>query len=92
MLRGQKDLAVAGERFFKRAHARLAAHHERRHHVGEDHHVPDGHHGQLAGLGLFARRGHKDTFRIGRATAPSAAGKFARRMFGLYREIRESRV
>ncbi len=61
VLRGEKDLAVAVERFFQRTHAGLPAHHEGRHHVGEDHHVPDGHHGQLAGFGLFARRRHGHT-------------------------------
>ena len=55
VLGGEKDLAVAVERFFKRAHAGEAADHEGRHHVREDHHVPDGHHGQLARLGLFSR-------------------------------------
>ena len=61
VLGGEKDLAVAVERLFEGAHARLAAHHEGRHHVGEDHHVPDGHHGQLARLGLFAGCSHRDT-------------------------------
>ncbi len=53
MLRRQKNLFVAGQRFFERAHARLAADNEGRHHVREDHDVPDGHHRQAASFGLF---------------------------------------
>ena len=53
MLGGQKDLLVGGQRFFQGANARFAAHHERRHHVGEDDHVPDGHHGKFFGLEFF---------------------------------------
>src|SRR5580658_197677 len=72
VLRGEKYLAVAGERLFKSAHAGLAAHYERRHHVGEDHHVPDGHHGQLARLVAVARRGHRAS--TGAGSAGSASG------------------
>ena len=53
MLGGQKDLLVRGQRFFQGAHAGLAAHHKRRHHVRKDDHVADGHHGQLFGLEFF---------------------------------------
>ena len=59
VLRGEKDLAVAGERLFERAHARLPAHHERGHHVGKDDHVADGHHGQLARFVFFAGHSHR---------------------------------
>ncbi len=54
----QENLLVAGQRLFQRAHARLPAHHERSHHVGEDDHVPDGHHGQLLGFEFFLALGH----------------------------------
>ncbi len=50
VLRRQKDLAVAVQRLFQRAHARLAPHHKRGHHVGKDDHVADGHHRELAKL------------------------------------------
>ena len=53
VLGGEEDLLVAGQRLFERAHARLAAHHERRHHVREDDDVPDGHHRQTFGIGFF---------------------------------------
>ena len=39
VLGGKKDLLIAGQSFLERAYARLPAHHERRHHVGEDDHV-----------------------------------------------------
>ncbi len=92
VLGGEKDLAVAGERFFEGAHAGKAAHDEGRHHVGKYHHIPDGHHGKLAWFGLIAGRGHWHTFRetlnIGRAKPPSAAEKIPRLMLGLYSGIR----
>ncbi len=57
VLRGEKNLAVPGERLFQRPHARLTPHDKRRHHVRKDHHVPDRHHGELAKIafvpGLF---------------------------------------
>ena len=53
MLRGEKNFVVAGQRFFERAHARFAAHHERRHHVRKDDDVPNGHHRQSSGIGFF---------------------------------------
>ena len=58
MLGGQENLLVRGESLFQGAHARLAAHDERRHHEGKDDHVPDGHHGQLPGFELFLGCGH----------------------------------
>ena len=74
VLRGEKDLAVAGERFFKSPHAGLAPHHEGRHHVRKNHHVPDGHHGQLARLGLFAGCGHSAPMSIRRTKPALGAG------------------
>jgi hypothetical protein len=53
VLGGQKDLLVGGQSLFESAHAGLAAHDERRHHVGKDDHVPNGHHGQLLALEFF---------------------------------------
>jgi hypothetical protein len=62
VLGGEENLAVAGQGLFEGAHAGLAAHDERRHHIGEDDHVADGHHGQLARLVFFARHGHRGTW------------------------------
>ncbi len=53
VLGGKKYLFIAGQSFFERTHARLAAHHERSHHVGKDDHVPNGHHGQFLALEFF---------------------------------------
>ena len=63
VLGGEKDLAVAGERFFEGAHAGKAAHDEGSHHVGKYHHIPDGHHGKLAWFSLIAGGSHWHTFR-----------------------------
>src|SRR5580704_17255902 len=84
MLGGEKDLAVAVESLFEGAHARLAAHDEGGHHIGEDHHVPDGHHGQFTRLGLVAGCSHKDTQGFRRARQGPAAGRIRRLMLGLY--------
>ena len=53
VLGGQENLLVRRQRLFEGAHARFAAHHERRHHEGKDDHVPDGHHGQLPRFRTF---------------------------------------
>ena len=58
VLGGQENFLVRRQRLFQGAHARFAAHHERRHHEREDDHVPDGHHGQLPGFELFLGCGH----------------------------------
>ena len=58
VLRGQENFLIRRQRFFEGAHARLAAHHKRRHHEGKDDHVPDGHHGQLSRFELFLGCGH----------------------------------
>ena len=54
MLRGEKNLFVAGERFFERANAGFAADDERRHLLGEDDHVAHRHHGYALHFLFFA--------------------------------------
>src|SRR2546429_2714955 len=49
----KKYLLIAGQSFFERANAGLAAHHERSHHVRKDDHVTNGHHRQFLALELF---------------------------------------
>src|SRR4029077_9183946 len=49
----KKYFLIAGQSFFERANARLAAHYERSHHVRKDDHVPNGHHRQFLALELF---------------------------------------
>ncbi len=89
----EKNLAVAVQRLFQSAHAGLAAHHERGHHVGKDDHVPDRHHRQLAQLGLFAGYGHIAPRGFGYSDQAPAAGLLARLMLRLYsgRGIEEMR-
>ncbi len=48
VLRGQEDPFVPSQRLLQRAHARVAPHHERSHHVREDNHVPHRHHRQTS--------------------------------------------
>src|SRR5690348_8722969 len=58
VLRGEKDLAIAGKRLFECPDAGFASDHERRHHVRKNDDVPNGHHGQLACFEFFPGLGH----------------------------------
>jgi hypothetical protein len=49
----KKNLLIAGQSFFERAHAGLPAHHEWSHHVRKDDHVANGHHRQFLALEFF---------------------------------------
>jgi hypothetical protein len=84
VLGGEKDLAIAAECLFERTHAGLAAHHEGRHHIGEDDHIADGHHGQLARLVFFAGHGHQHTWLVLALAVGSNCGAGRRDLYGLY--------
>ena len=53
MLRHQKDLLVARQRVFQRAHRSFAPHDERVHHLRENDHFPHRHHRHAFDFGFF---------------------------------------
>ena len=58
VLGGEEDPLVSRKRLFQGAHARLAAHHEGRHHERKDDDIPDRHHRQLAGFEFLFDQAH----------------------------------
>ena len=58
MLGGKENFLIRGQCLFEGAHAGLAAHYERRHHIRENDDIADRHHGQLFGFEFFLGCGH----------------------------------